>query len=60
MPDIMSANLTITDITGKTVFDNVIVTSAQIDLAGIEKGMYFIRIVDPTSYRTVVKKLLIN
>ena len=60
MPNIAKANLLVTDITGKIVLSEVVVSNTQIDLAGIEKGMYFIRIVDQVTHQIVVKKLLVN
>ncbi|MFA5417854.1 MAG: lamin tail domain-containing protein, partial [Bacteroidales bacterium] len=59
MPGITDAVIMVTDITGKVVYNETAVSGAEINLTGLEKGLYFVQIQDQMSKQSLVKKLLV-
>jgi hypothetical protein len=59
MPGIADAAIMVTDITGKVVYNEYPVSGSEINLTGLDKGLYFIRIQDQMSKQSLVKKLLV-
>ncbi len=54
------AEVNIIDITGKSVYSGNIVGNQEIDVNGIEKGLYLIHISDISNNRVSVKKLIVK
>ncbi|OFY52099.1 MAG: hypothetical protein A2W85_11775 [Bacteroidetes bacterium GWF2_41_31] len=59
MPGIVDATIMVTDITGKVVYNESAVSGSEINLTGLDKGLYFVRIQDQISKQSFVKKLLV-
>ncbi|MDP2723003.1 MAG: lamin tail domain-containing protein [Bacteroidales bacterium] len=59
MPGMAGTTIMVTDITGKVVYNEFAVSGAEINLTGLEKGLYFVRIQDQMSKQSLVKKLLV-
>ncbi len=58
--DNITANVEIIDITGKTVHHETISGSSDINLSGVHKGIYFVRIVENNSNNQLIQKLIIK
>ncbi len=58
--NLSSADVSITDITGKLIYNDVVVKSRSIDIQGFENGLYFVKIVDNTTNIMIIKKLILN
>jgi len=55
-----TVNVAIIDITGKYVYTNTINSSTEIDVSDLQKGLYFVRLIDEASSDIIVKKLIIK
>jgi len=56
----LSAEVVLMDITGKEVYNETINGSSQIDVTGLQKGIYLVRILDTTSNKIIIKKLIVR
>jgi len=56
----LSAEVVLMDITGKEVYNETINGSSQIDVTGLQKGIYLVRILDTTSNNIIIKKLIVR
>ncbi len=50
----------ITDITGKEVYSKTINGSERVNVLGMQKGLYFVRLLDKSSNEIIVKKIIIQ
>ncbi len=53
-------DIAIIDITGKEVYQNTLNNSSHINVTGLQKGLYLVRLLDETTNKIVVKKLIIK
>jgi len=56
----IAMDIAIIDITGKEVYNNSIVGTTEINISGLQNGLYFIRLHDELTNNTLVKKLIIK
>ena len=56
----VEADINIIDITGKSVFTGVVNGSDEIDITGIEKGLYLIHISGINEHNSTIKKLIVK
>lgn len=56
----ITADIVLMDVTGKEVYNKTINKSSQINVSGLEKGLYLVRILDTASNKLIVKKLIIR
>lgn len=56
---VVSADVTVLDITGKVVYENSAEGIVNIDITGLEKGMYMVRVIDESN-NMLVKKLILK
>jgi len=56
----VSIDLSVIDITGKEVFSSTVTKTSSFDLSAVEKGIYFLRLLDKSTNNMVVKKLIIK
>jgi len=56
----IAMDVAIIDITGKEVYNNSIVGTTEINISGLQNGLYFIRLHNELTNNTLVKKLIIK
>lgn len=59
-PADLKASMQVIDITGRQVYYQPVLTADRVDIAGIEKGVYFVKIINNTSGNSIVKRLIIR
>lgn len=53
-------DVSIMDITGKEVYGNTINGTSRVNISGLQKGMYFVRLLNGSSNNTTIKKLIVQ
>ena len=56
----VTADIQLIDITGKNVFSTTLIQSEQINIKDLQKGLYFVRILDITNDNLTIKKLVVK
>ncbi|MFK5856466.1 MAG: lamin tail domain-containing protein, partial [Bacteroidota bacterium] len=58
--DEKTADIVVMDITGKEVYTSSFIGTTQVNLLGLQKGLYLVRLLDKSTNEIIVKKLLVK
>ncbi len=58
--DNVVADVSIMDITGKEVYSSTLNSTSRVEIPGLQKGMYIVRLLDTSSNNLIIKKLIVR